>query len=580
MEAVEELYVMHLAEGEDEEGCVFPGVSLPWAMEDQWDEITGKELDKEKVFKGRVKELAKFAERRVYVHHPRDQAMLDEGGKFVRTRWVQTVKGDEVRCRLVAQEFAHGDPREDLFAGTPPLFAARLLVSQAASRPQKDWTLMCLDVSCAFLYAPIKRKIYIELPSEDPRSASGEWVGKLEKALYGTRDAPQAWLEELGTTLDNLGFKASAYFPGLYHHEGLQVTMVTHVDDLLCCGPPEALRRVRTELQQKYEVKGEVMEQEVQELRFLGRVITRSEEGFCWQEDPKHRQILLEEWGMSECNGVGTPIAVEKEIMEEEEMPPTEAKMFRRTAARLNYLAQDRPDLAVAANLLARSMSRPMKNDSIKVKRVLRYLQSHPSCKLMYAYQGPPQGLTILTDSDWAGDATTRRSTSGLMVIMGGHLIHFASRMQKTVALSSGEAELNALVLGLSEGLGISNVLKEWGSPSSIGCFCDSSAARGIASRVGVGRIKHLEVRQLWIQEQIRRGRAYIEWLPRKSNSADALTHACTEEQGKVHLARVGVQVVRIEAKASIRGGVLADPVYSWWAAPPRRCRWVDLVDL
>ena len=121
--------------------------------------------------------------------------MHDRAGKFVKTRWVQTVKGDDVRCRLVAQEFAHGDPREDLFAGTPPLFAARLLVSRTATRRPKKHTLMVLDVSCAFLYAPIKRTVYIELPEEDQKSQTGEWVGKLEKALYGTRDAPQAWLE-------------------------------------------------------------------------------------------------------------------------------------------------------------------------------------------------------------------------------------------------------------------------------------------------------------------------------------------------------------------------------------------------
>ena len=42
---------------------------------------------------------------------PRDEAMQDREGKFVKTRWVQPVKGDNVRCRLVAQEFAKGDPR-------------------------------------------------------------------------------------------------------------------------------------------------------------------------------------------------------------------------------------------------------------------------------------------------------------------------------------------------------------------------------------------------------------------------------------------------------------------------------------
>ena len=87
---------------------------------------------------------------------------------MIRTRWVETVKGDEVRCRFVAREFAKGDPRDDLFASTPPLFLAKLLVSLAATlRPSSVfWTLMALDVSCAFLYAKVVRELYIEFPAK------------------------------------------------------------------------------------------------------------------------------------------------------------------------------------------------------------------------------------------------------------------------------------------------------------------------------------------------------------------------------------------------------------------------------
>ena len=53
------------------------------------------------------------------------------------------------------------------------------------------------------------REIYIELPAEDPLAAEGKYVGRLKKALYGTRDAPQLWQKELGSTLKDLGFKDS-----------------------------------------------------------------------------------------------------------------------------------------------------------------------------------------------------------------------------------------------------------------------------------------------------------------------------------------------------------------------------------
>ena len=263
---------------------------------------------------------------------------------------------------------------------------------------------------------------------------------------------------------------------------------------------------------------------------------------------------MLEEWGLEECNGVATPVGQERDGENEVEMQNLEATKYRRGVARINYLAQDRPDLAVAANLLARSMAHPKVGDEIKLKRVIRYLKSHPRCRLSYEYQEPPRDICVLSDSDWAGDVKTRRSTSGMMILLGRHLLHFASRLQKTVALSSGEAELNAQVLGLTEGLGVSSLCREWGLPSTVSCFCDSSAARGIASRVGVGRMKHLQVRQLWIQEQVRQGRATVSWMPRNDNLADVLTHPCSENQLCELLRKVGVWV-RSDAEASARGG-------------------------
>ena len=197
---------------------------VPLDLPEQWDDLTGKALDMVKVVKGRLKELQKLKKKGVFVHVPSEDAMQDCTGKFVKTRWVQTVKGDEVR---------------------PPLFAARLLVSRTASSPEPQCTLTVLDVSCAFLYADINRRVYVELPAEDPESISGIVVVKPEKAFSGTRDSPQAWLDEFSKTLVGIGFKMSARFPGLYFHERLEVALVTHVDDFLCSGSEENLSWVR-----------------------------------------------------------------------------------------------------------------------------------------------------------------------------------------------------------------------------------------------------------------------------------------------------------------------------------------------
>ena len=108
-------------------------------VHDEWhfDELDGSVLDLVKTRQGIDREMEKLQAREVYKAVDRAEAMQDPEGKFIKTRWVKTNKGKEVRCRFVAQEIAAGDPRSDLFAGTPPLFAARLLVSLAAMNRHK-----------------------------------------------------------------------------------------------------------------------------------------------------------------------------------------------------------------------------------------------------------------------------------------------------------------------------------------------------------------------------------------------------------------------------------------------------------
>ena len=127
-------------------------------FEPQWfDDRTGEPLDPGKVREGRAKEYEKLMQREVYEPVLRTKARESPNGKFIRTKWVDTQKGEDVRCRFVGQEFAAGDPRTDLFASTPPLFLARIIVSMAAWQRARPWSLMALDVSCAFLYAKVAR---------------------------------------------------------------------------------------------------------------------------------------------------------------------------------------------------------------------------------------------------------------------------------------------------------------------------------------------------------------------------------------------------------------------------------------
>ena len=173
-------------------------------------------------------------------------------------------------------------------------------------------------------------------------------------------------------------------------------------------------------------------------------------------------------------------------------------------------------------------MSNPLEGDELLIKRAIRYLKGRPRVSLLYQFQDPGPDVVVMTDSDWAGDEMTRRSTSGGVVLNGQHTITWWCKLQARIALSSCEAELNALCKGAAEGLNAQGLAHDFGDDPCLELRTDASAARGVIMRQGVGQIRHLHVKQLWVQERVAKGDMIISKIPRVENWSDALTHPWT----------------------------------------------------
>ena len=118
----------------------------------------------------------------------------------------------------------------------------------------------------------------------------------------------------------------------------------------------------------------------------------------------------------------------------------------------------------------------------------------------------------------------------------GKHLIKSWSATQTVVALSSGEAEYYGLVKASSVALGVRAVMEDLGVEAKIKVHTDASAAKGIASRRGAGKVKHIEVNQLWLQQKVSTKEIDIQKIPRGENIADALTKYVSQEDMNKHL--------------------------------------------
>ena len=243
------------------------------------DDIPNSQRTEELKRKARDEEIKGFQEMKVY--HYANMQDMEEDSILVDTVWVEVNKGSAVkpewRSRLCAREFNDGAWIE-LYAATPPLAATRLMISRAATRVKgkHDRQLMVLDVKKAFLYGATQRNVYIRLPAEDARAGEKGIVGKLDKAMYGTRDAPLVWRQEVKKTLEALDFYGSTASPCVYRHRTKDLMLVTHVDDFLVSGTREELVWLRERIRESFEIKGKILGRqagEENEIEYLGRTI-------------------------------------------------------------------------------------------------------------------------------------------------------------------------------------------------------------------------------------------------------------------------------------------------------------------
>ena len=145
----------------------------------------------------------------------------------------------------------------------------------------------------------------------------------------------------------------------------------------------------------------------------------------------------------------------------------------------------------------------------------------------MYFYpfqEKPPTAIDTYVDTDFAGCAITRRSTSGGCSVIGSCCVKHWSKTQSTIALSSGEAELGGIAYGAAQAIGLQSVCRDIGMDLQIRLHSDATAAIGIAKRRGLGKIRHLSTADLWIQEKIRDGKMELVKILGTENPADILT--------------------------------------------------------
>ena len=298
-----------------------------------------------------------------------------------------------------------------------PVESLKALVSHVTTervgKRGRTLVLAVFDVSRAHFYGVCERDVYVEPPAELHRPGL---VAKLNKTMYGTQDASNAWQKLWGEHLRSNGYELGASDPALYRSE--LVNGFCHGDDFVT-----ANRDLWKNVAREFDTRrigmigaAKHLDKELEVLHRSVRVI--NDELMEIEADTKHVPQLLEDLRLTQGNTVKTPrvklSATEADAIENSPILEGEqATLFRSRTTRCAYLAQDRVDIPETIKCLARAMSKPRAGHMMQLKRVARYLKGVPRKAQQYPAQEPNRShLEVHVDSDWAGDTVTRRSTS------------------------------------------------------------------------------------------------------------------------------------------------------------------------
>ena len=502
------------------------------------DDMSGKPLRSELVKIARDDEMKKFSEHNVYTKVPIRECVEKTGKQPIGSKWIDINKGDEAepnyRSRLVAKEIRRG-PNEDMFAATPPLEAKKCLFSMvmtnfARNRCEKFHgknKLLFVDVSRAYFYAPSRRPVFVKLPEEDDEPGM---CGRLNVSMYGTQDAAANWEHKYSSHLIDNGFKRGKSSPCVFWNPTTGVRCVVHGDDFTFAGNEEELKKCTKMMENEYVVKVRGLlgpdAKDDKSITILNRCVQWTSDGIQYEADPRHVEILVNELELHKTKALTTP-GTKGAHVEEEDDPHLDSSLstkFRQLIARCNFICQDRPDIQYACKEAARGMANPRRSDWDKMLRIAKYLKGKPRYVILFKQQNDVHCINGWGDSDFAGEVTTRKSTSGGLICLGDHVVKSWSSTQTVVALSTGEAELYALNKAAAQSLGLQSLLTDLGVNMSIRLHTDATTGRAIATRRGLGKVRHIAVNELWLQEQVAEGKVYIHKIKNKFNLADLLT--------------------------------------------------------
>ena len=471
-------------------------------------------------------ELNEFERNKVWTLVPRPK-----NRSIVGTKWVFRNKTDSDgiitrnKARLVAKGYSQqeGIDYDETFAPVARLEAIRIFLAYAA---HKQFKVFQMDVKSAFLNGELEEEVYVEQPPGFVDSKFPNHVYRLDKALYGLKQAPRAWYETLAQFLLENGFHRGTIDKTLFYlNHGQDLLLVQiYVDDIIFGSTDAKLcSKFAKLMQSRYQMSmmGELS-------YFLGLQVKQSNAGtFICQS--KYTRNLLKKFGMQDCSSASTPMATATKLDKDTGIS-VDITDYRGMIGSLLYLTASRPDIMYATCLCARFQADPREPHLTAVKRIFKYLKGTTDLGLWYPRESDFK-LIGFSDADFAGCKIDRKSTTGSCQFLGGRLVSWFSKKQKSISTSTAEAEYIAAGSCCAQILWMKNQLLDYGLQySKIPIYCDNQSAIAMTGNpVQHSMTKHISIRYHFIREHVMEGTVELHFVPTDQQLADIFTKPLCE---------------------------------------------------
>lgn len=364
--------------------------------------------------------------------------------KILQNRWVYRYKpaakgkSGRYKARLVVKGFTQraGIDYEETFSPVVKFGSIRSILTVAAAMGMK---LAQFDIKTAYLNGDLTEEIYMVQP-KGHEDGSGR-VCKLQKALYGLKQSARCWNKKFTRVLEEFNLKTSEADPCVFtaHENNEELILAVYIDDGLIASTSEK------KIDELLQFLARELEVTVMPLNlFLGMEIEHLSDGSIFVQQSSYAQKVLNRFRMEEAHAVAIPADFHQELSLQNVDKKEEAinVPYKEAVGSLLYLAMvTRPDIAYAVHAVSQYAESPQKIHWNAVKRIMKYIKGTVNHGILFPKGDQMLSITAYSDADFAGDKTTRKSTSGTIIKVGDAPVVWSSQKQRSVALSTTESE-------------------------------------------------------------------------------------------------------------------------------------------